>query len=94
MPTTLVEAPAHAPATSRATSRPKTTTGKAAKEGAGPGRGRGGDGTVGRVTRRMVGRGVPITVLPSGTANNIARSLGLIERPFEELIRGWETRGA
>jgi diacylglycerol kinase (ATP) len=50
-----------------------------------------GDGTVGRVTRRMVGRGVPITVLPSGTANNIGRSLGLIERPFEELIRGWET---
>lgn len=50
-----------------------------------------GDGTVGRVTRSMVGRGVPITVLPSGTANNIGRSLGLIERPFEELIRGWET---
>jgi diacylglycerol kinase (ATP) len=50
-----------------------------------------GDGTVGRVTRRLVGRGVPITVLPSGTANNIGRSLGLIERPFEELIRGWET---
>lgn len=50
-----------------------------------------GDGTVGRVTRRMVGRGVPIALLPSGTANNIARSLGLVERPFEELIRGWET---
>lgn len=50
-----------------------------------------GDGTVGRVTRRLVGRGVPITVLPSGTANNIGRSLGLTERPFEELIRGWET---
>jgi diacylglycerol kinase (ATP) len=50
----------------------------------------GGDGTVGRVTRRMVGRGVPIALLPSGTANNIARSLGLVERPFEELVRGWE----
>ena len=50
----------------------------------------GGDGTVGKVARRMVGRGVPVTVLPSGTANNIARSLGLLERPFEELIRGWE----
>ena len=49
-----------------------------------------GDGTVGRVTRRMVGRGVPVTLLPSGTANNIGRSLGLLERPFEELIRGWE----
>jgi diacylglycerol kinase (ATP) len=50
----------------------------------------GGDGTVGKVARRMVGAGVPITVLPSGTANNVARSLGLLERPFEELIRGWE----
>lgn len=49
----------------------------------------GGDGTVGRVTRRMVGRGVPIALLPSGTANNVARSLGLVERPFEDLVRGW-----
>lgn len=46
----------------------------------------GGDGTVARVARRMVGRGIPLAVLPSGTANNIARSLGLIERPFEELV--------
>jgi diacylglycerol kinase (ATP) len=51
----------------------------------------GGDGTVARVTRRMVGRGVPVALLPCGTANNIARSLGLVERPFEELIRGWDT---
>ncbi|HEY3076185.1 MAG TPA: diacylglycerol kinase family protein [Burkholderiales bacterium] len=50
----------------------------------------GGDGTVAKVTRRMVGRGVPVGVLPSGTANNIARALGLVERPFEELVRGWE----
>ena len=50
----------------------------------------GGDGTVARVTRRMVGRGVPVALLPSGTANNIARSLGLHERPFEELVRGWQ----
>jgi diacylglycerol kinase (ATP) len=47
----------------------------------------GGDGTVARVARRMVGRGVPLALLPSGTANNIARSLGLVERPFEELLR-------
>lgn len=51
----------------------------------------GGDGTVGKVTRRMVGRGVPVALLPSGTANNIARTLGLLERPFEELVRGWES---
>ena len=50
----------------------------------------GGDGTVGKVARRMVGRGVPIAVLPSGTANNIGRTLGLVERPFEALVRGWK----
>src|SRR5207244_11689189 len=50
----------------------------------------GGDGTVAKVTRRMVGRGVPVAVLPTGTANNIARTLGLVERPFEELVRSWE----
>lgn len=49
----------------------------------------GGDGTVGRVARRMAGRGVPVALLPSGTANNIARTLGQLERPFEELVRGW-----
>jgi diacylglycerol kinase (ATP) len=51
----------------------------------------GGDGTVGRVVRRMAGRDVPLALLPSGTANNIARTLGQVERPFEELVRGWET---
>jgi len=50
----------------------------------------GGDGTVAKVTRRMAGRGIPLGLLPSGTANNIARTLGLLERPFEELVRGWQ----
>jgi diacylglycerol kinase (ATP) len=49
----------------------------------------GGDGTVAGVTRRMVGRDVPVAVLPSGTANNIARTLGLLKQPFEELVKGW-----
>jgi diacylglycerol kinase (ATP) len=49
----------------------------------------GGDGTVAGVTRRMVGRDVPVAILPTGTANNIARSLGLLKRPFEELVHGW-----
>ena len=49
----------------------------------------GGDGTVASVARRMVRRGVPVAVLPSGTANNVARSLGLLKKPFEELVRGW-----
>ena len=52
----------------------------------------GGDGTVARVAKRMAGRRTPLALLPSGTANNIARSLGLLERPFEALVRGW--RGA
>jgi diacylglycerol kinase (ATP) len=50
----------------------------------------GGDGTVGKVARRMAGCGVALAVLPTGTANNIARSLGLVKRPFEQLIKGWE----
>jgi diacylglycerol kinase family enzyme len=50
----------------------------------------GGDGTVGRVIRRVAGRGIPLALLPSGTANNIARSLEQVERPFEELVGGWE----
>jgi len=49
----------------------------------------GGDGTVARVAKAMVGRGIPLAPLPAGTANNIARSLGLVERPWEELIGGW-----
>lgn len=49
----------------------------------------GGDGTVGKVARRMVGRGIPLSILPSGTANNIARTLGLIDLPFEEIARAW-----
>ena len=49
----------------------------------------GGDGTVASVTRRMVGRGVPVAILPSGTANNVARSLGLLKTPFEDLVAGW-----
>ncbi|HKA42383.1 MAG TPA: diacylglycerol kinase family protein [Burkholderiales bacterium] len=50
----------------------------------------GGDGTVGRVARRVVGRGVPITVLPMGTANNISKTLGMAGRPVHQLIREWE----
>lgn len=49
----------------------------------------GGDGTVGRVAQALVGRDVPFTALPLGTANNIARTLGLADRPVAELIAAW-----
>src|SRR5258706_6146263 len=39
----------------------------------------------------MAGRDTPMALLPSGTANNIARTLGQLERPFEELVGGWES---
>jgi diacylglycerol kinase family enzyme len=49
-----------------------------------------GDGTVGRVARRMVGHDTPIAVLPLGTANNIAHSLGIADMDPAKLIAGWE----
>ena len=49
----------------------------------------GGDGSVGRVARRMVGRREPLAILPTGTANNLARTLGVADRPVAELIASW-----
>src|SRR5688572_33046215 len=40
-----------------------------------------GDGTVGKVARRMIGKGVPLAVLPMGTANNISKTLGIADLP-------------
>ena len=37
----------------------------------------GGDGTVARVARALRDRSVPVAILPVGTANNIARAVGL-----------------
>ena len=48
----------------------------------------GGDGTVGKVAKRLSGRGTPIAILPLGTANNVATSLGVSGSP-RELIAGW-----
>ena len=50
----------------------------------------GGDGTVSRVAKRLVGRGIPLAPLPMGTANNISRTLGLAGLPIEEIVRSWE----
>jgi len=52
----------------------------------------GGDGTVEVVARAIAGRGVPLAILPLGTANNIALALG-IDAPIDDLIRGWSTSG-
>lgn len=49
----------------------------------------GGDGTVSRVAKRMVGRGIPVAPLPAGKANNISRSLGLADMALEKIVRGW-----
>ena len=49
----------------------------------------GGDGTVGEVARKLVGKGIPIAVLPMGTANNISRTLGIVDKSVLELIPGW-----
>lgn len=50
----------------------------------------GGDGTVARVAKQLAGRGVPMAIIPVGTANNIARSLEIEGEP-EELIARWTT---
>lgn len=49
----------------------------------------GGDGTVGRVAKKMIGRRTPLAPLPLGTANNISKTLGLTELTLEEIVRGW-----
>jgi diacylglycerol kinase family enzyme len=51
----------------------------------------GGDGTVSKVARRLIGTGYPIAVLPVGTANNISRTLGIADLPIHFLIRSWKS---
>jgi len=43
----------------------------------------GGDGTVAKVIARMPDRGIPVAVLPLGSANNIARTFGIAGAPYE-----------
>ncbi len=50
----------------------------------------GGDGTVGRVMKALAGTEVPMAILPTGTANNIARSFG-IRGDAADLAARWAT---
>src|SRR5215471_12012448 len=49
----------------------------------------GGDGSVAKVAKKLLGRRVPIAILPIGTANNIFKTLHLAEMPIEEMISKW-----
>lgn len=50
----------------------------------------GGDGTVGKVCKNLVGTDIPIGILPLGTANNLATSLGISGEP-EDIISSWRS---
>lgn len=50
----------------------------------------GGDGTIARAARMLAGRGIPLAILPLGTANNIAKSVGTAAS-IDDAIGGWET---
>ncbi|HYQ46302.1 MAG TPA: diacylglycerol kinase family protein [Polyangiaceae bacterium] len=49
----------------------------------------GGDGTVSHAACALAGSGIPLAILPHGTANNIALGLG-IRGPVEEIVAGWQ----
>ena len=48
----------------------------------------GGDGTIRDIARRLIGRDVAVTIVPTGTANNLAKTLGIVGDPAE-LIDRW-----
>ena len=54
----------------------------------------GGDGTVDKVFKAMAGRSPPVAVLPLGSANNVARTLGISpDEPAVAIARSWHDAG-
>ena len=49
----------------------------------------GGDGTVAAILAMLPDRSIPVAIIPTGTANNIARSLGIDGEP-EALVAAWD----
>ena len=47
----------------------------------------GGDGTIAKVGRKLIDTGIPFAVVPLGTANNLARTLGFTHSA-EKIIKG------
>jgi diacylglycerol kinase family enzyme len=47
----------------------------------------GGDGTVAKVAFRLIDSGIPLSALPLGTANNLARALGFVASAEEIIAR-------
>jgi diacylglycerol kinase (ATP) len=52
----------------------------------------GGDGTVTKVALELAGSDVPLAILPLGTANNVARALGLVGSAKEIIARSKEVK--
>ena len=49
----------------------------------------GGDGTVAKVFKQLAGTSLPVTVIPLGTANNIADTFGFASIEPEQLVGAW-----
>lgn len=51
----------------------------------------GGDGTVEKLTKKLVDKNIPIAILPAGSANNIANSLN-VEATLDGIINSWHSK--